>query len=308
MRVRIIANPHAGGGRARREFPAIRTACERAGLSCELAETTCPGHASALARAASADGVDLIAAVGGDGTINEVAQAYVGQDGRPVIGPELAIIPLGTGGDFRRSFGWEQDLEQAVRRITHGRARALDLAWATFVDDQGAATGRAFINVGSAGISGVVTRAVNQSNKWLGGRVTFYVASLKATLGYANRPVQLSIDGHVVFQGPMYLVAFANGMFFGGGMRIAPEADPHDGVLDCVVHGDLSRVAAVSLTSAMYDGTHVKRAKARTWRGQRFELVPWLVDTNTPLELDGETPGRLPLTVDVLPGAVQLRL
>jgi YegS/Rv2252/BmrU family lipid kinase len=308
MRVRIIANPHAGGGRARREFPAIRDACERAGVACEIAETTGPRHATELARAATAEGVDLIAAVGGDGTINEVAQAYVDQDGRPVTGPELAIIPFGTGGDFRRSFGWEQDLEQAVRRITHGRPRALDLAWTTFRGEDGAASGRAFINVGSAGISGVVTRAVNQSRKWLGGRVTFYAASFKATLAYTNRPVQLSIDGHVVFQGPMYLVAIANGMFFGGGMRIAPNADPHDGVLDCVLHGDLSRVAAVSLTSGMYDGSHVRRAKAQTWRGRHFELVPWLVDTNTPLELDGETPGHLPLTVAVLPAAVQLRI
>lgn len=307
MRVRIIANPRAAGGRAAKVLPELRGAFERSGLQCEIAETAACGHASDLARAAREDGVDVLAALGGDGTINEVAQAYADQDGRPVTGPELAIIPLGTGGDFRRSFGWDQDLEQSVRRVTHGRPRLVDLAWASFTGNQRQPEGRAFINVGSAGISGVVTRAVNESSKWLGGRATFYLASFRATLGYSNRPVQLKVDGEVAFQGPMYLVAFANGKFFGGGMKVAPNADPSDGLLDCVVHGDLSRVAAVALTSSMYDGTHVSRPKASSFRGQHFELVPWLVDTSTPLELDGETPGHLPLTVSVLPGAIALR-
>lgn len=308
MRVRVIVNPSAGGGRARRVLPEISSAFDRAGIRCEIAETNAPNHASELARAGRQEGVDVLAAMGGDGTINEVVQAYLDQDGRPATGPDFAIIPFGTGGDFRRSFGWEQNLEESVRRIAAGASRKIDLGAARFKAADAGSGLRAFVNVCSTGISGVVTRAVNRSSKWLGGRLTFYTASFKATLGYANQPMQVTIDGEVVFKGPVYLLALANGRFFGGGMKVAPEADPSDGVLDCTLHGDLSKIAAISLTSGMYDGSHLTRAQARSWRGRNFEISPWLVPAETPIELDGETPGHLPLQVNILPGALTLRV
>jgi YegS/Rv2252/BmrU family lipid kinase len=308
MKVRLIINPLAAGGKARHNLPVVISAFARAGESCEVAQTEHPRHASQLARQARLDGVDLLLAMGGDGTFNEVAESYLDEGGRPVAGPELGLIPFGTGGDFRRSFELGLDVEQAVSRVIRGKPRAIDLGLANLVSAAGQPVTRCFINVGSCGITGVVSRLVNEGPKWLGGKATFYLATVRSTLGYRNVPIKLKVDGHEVHRGPTYLAAFANARYFGGGMLIAPEADPHDGVLDCIVLGDLSTLEALSLSSRIYQGTHLESPKASTFRGKHFEVAPWLDDSSAAIELDGENPGHIPLTVDVLPGAINLRL
>lgn len=307
MKVRLIVNPSAGSGRARQGVPTVVSAFARAGETCEVAETLRPRHAAELLRQAASDGVELVVAMGGDGTFNEVAQGYVDGDGNPVNGPELGLVPFGTGGDFRRSFGLGHDIDEAVKRILRSRARRIDLGFAKLTDDAGHTVSQAFINVGSFGISGVVSRLVNHGPKWMGGKATFYLASARGTLGYKNQPVRLSVDGDVVYEGPMYLGVFANAQYFGGGMHVAPNADPSDGQLDCVVFGDLSVPAAFSLSSKIYKGTHLRTQKVCCFRGTSFVATPLYGEARVSLELDGETPGHLPLGVSVTPSAVALR-
>jgi len=296
-------NPSAGAGQAKRRVPRVLEAFERAGVRCEVAETSRPGQATELARAAA--DIDVLAIMGGDGTLNEVSRAFIDDHGNPVDGPELGLIPCGTGGDFRRSFDVGPDLAHAVQRVVAGRPRAVDLGLARCGATPSALS--TFGNVGSLGISGVVTRLVNSSSKWLGGKATFYLASARATLGYRNVSIQLRADGKLVHDGPTYLAAFANGRYFGGGMRIAPAADPSDGLLDCVVLGDLSVPQAFALTSKIYAGTHLNVARAKTQRGRHFEATPWPAPADGWVELDGEVAGKLPLVVDVLPRAIRVR-
>jgi YegS/Rv2252/BmrU family lipid kinase len=318
MRLRLIVNPRAAAGRARNELPRICSALRRASVHCDVAETTGRGHASELARQAIADGVDVLAVMGGDGTLNEVVQAFGDPHGRPVTGPELVFVPFGTGGDFRRNFRWDQDPGQAIERILRGSPTRVDLG-AARTHHAGLPSLRYFINVCSFGVSGLVTRWVNAGSKRWGGKLTFYLAAARATLVYENQPVQLSVDGQVVLETPVYLAAFCNGRYFGGGMQIAPQAELGDGLLDCVVHGDLSRLEAYALTRAMYDGSHVRRSKAHCFRGRSFRLSPLpaassMPDTAStssravPVELDGETAELLPLEIDVLPAALCLRV
>src|SRR5438270_62397 len=105
----------------------IDDALRRYDLPHEIVLTRMRGHARELADAARADGVDVIAVVGGDGTLNEVVQAYLGESGEVVSGPDLALIPSGTGGDFRKTLGMSGALDEAVARIRHGTRRAVDL-------------------------------------------------------------------------------------------------------------------------------------------------------------------------------------
>ncbi len=304
MRVRLVVNPLAGGGQARSKIPLVVQEFARAGAKCEVTETTHPGHASELAR--ECNDVDVIAAMGGDGTFHEVAQSFVDALGNPVVGPELGLIPNGTGGDFRRTFGLSLDVTEAVRRIVSSKARRIDLGRAT-VNSGGKVVTRCFINVGSFGISGVVSHLVNSGSKALGGRLTFYLASLRATLGYRNVSIELRADGKAVLAGPAYLVAFANGAYFGGGMHVAPGAKPDDGLLDAIVLGDLSTTAAIGLSRKIYAGSHLQHPKAQRVLGKHFEARLWPADGNAWIELDGETPGQLPLTVDVLEGVLPIR-
>jgi diacylglycerol kinase family enzyme len=102
-------------------------------------------------------------------------------------------------------------------------------------------------------------------------------------------------------------VAFANGRYFGGGMQIAPEADPADGQLDAVLLGDFGRLEAIVNTPRVYGGTHLNLAKTKTARGRHFRVETWLTKDTAHVELDGETPGVLPLEVTVRPNAIRLR-
>src|SRR5689334_21702189 len=108
VRLSIVVNPRAGAGSAARKLVGLRRTLTRLGLSHEILETRHPGHAVALARSARSGGCELLVVLGGDGTLNEVSQAYIDAAGMPLPGPPLALIPAGTGGDFARACGLDE--------------------------------------------------------------------------------------------------------------------------------------------------------------------------------------------------------
>jgi YegS/Rv2252/BmrU family lipid kinase len=309
-RVRVILNPAAAGGVAMRHVGAIGEALRRYELRHEIVLTKAPGHAAELARAARADGVDVVAVVGGDGSLNEVAQAYVTADGEPVPGPDLALIPCGTGGDFKKTLGMSGALEEAVARIRHGTRRATDLGVLRVTTHGGDLRTMAFVNIASFGIGGQVDALVNaaKDTKWLGGKATFYVATLRAMATYKNASVRVSIDGRVWYEGPVFNVAIANGRFFGGGMMIAPHADAGDGRFEIVALGDLSRADVLRVSPKVYKGAHLSERGVRVTHGVRVEaeaIHPW---ASVLADVDGEQPGKLPLRATVARAALTFRV
>lgn len=307
MKLRIIVNPRAGSGAAKRRIPEISRALGRRGLAHDVKETAGPGDASRLATQARDDGVDCIAVVGGDGTVNEISQAYLGADGQPVPGPDIAIIPAGTGGDFRKTFELSDDVRVAVERLATAEPRPLDLGILELTADDGKPCRRAFLNITSFGLGGLTDRIVNQSPKWMGGTAAFYLGALRAMLAYRNARVVVRVDGEEVHRGPILNVAMANGRYFGGGMMVAPNADPSDGSFDVVVLGDMTRVEALRLTGKIYKGTHLDSPKVTVKRGSVVEAEPVRADAQVLIDMDGETPGRLPLKARVAAGALRIR-
>jgi YegS/Rv2252/BmrU family lipid kinase len=307
MRLRLIVNPKAGAGSAKRRIPEISAALRKVGLEHDVAETQAPGDAKRLLELARREAVDCVAIVGGDGTLNEVSQAYVAADGTPLPGPDLALIPAGTGGDFRKTFGLGLDVEEAAQRLKQSEPRPLDLGILELEDHDGKRVVRAFLNITSFGIGGLTDRIVNATPKWMGGKAAFFVGSLRAMFVYQNAPVRVSVDGRTLVDGPIFNVAVANGRFFGGGMKIAPEADPSDGQFDVVALGDFSRAGAVALSSHIYKGTHIGRDLVTTGRGARIDAEPLRKGDEVLIDMDGETPGRLPLTARVAPSALRIR-
>jgi diacylglycerol kinase (ATP) len=307
-KVRVILNPAAAAGAALGKVGAIEASLRRYELPHEIVLTRTRGHAAELARAAAADGVDVIAIVGGDGTINEVMQAYVSADGEPVRGPDLALIPVGTGGDFKRTFGLGGALDEAVARIRHGAPRAVDLGILRFAAHAGGDTVRAFVNIASFGLSGHVDALVNDSPKWLGGRASFYSATLRAMASYKNASVRIKVDGALWHEGPIVTAAIANGRYFGGGMMIAPHADPSDGRFELVLLGDLSRRELVGLTARVYRGAHLAADGVKVTSGVTVEaeaVHPW---ASVLVDVDGEQPGKLPLRATLARGALTFRV
>jgi len=274
----VVVNPAADNGATARYWPKARAELHAAGLSFESALTEGPGHAAALARAAGEAGYDAVLYVGGDGTANEVTNGLMNL---PTLArPALAALPRGTGGDFPKSLGLAPGAAAAARRLLAGRERTVDLALARFTGLDGAPARRYFLNIGDVGIGGFVAERVNRTSK-----------------------MTLTVDATRRFAGPATSIAVANGPRFGGGMLMAPGAQPDDGLLDVVVIGDITKVDLALTIHKLYRGTHLSHPKVSVHRGREV-----LIDTPVPvpLELDGEHPGHSPLHVWVEPAALRV--
>ncbi len=266
--------------------------------------TTGVGDATRLTRSALESGAERIVAIGGDGTVNEVVNGFF-VEGQP-IAPDatFALVPYGTGGDFRRTLGVANDVQDAAKVIAMGKRRRIDLGKLTFVANTGGQAIRMFANITSFGLSGVVDRLVNDSKKRLGGKMAFAWASIKATFQYTNQRVQLVFDGTDRVESTIYNVAVANGRFFGGGMKVAPNAELDDGMFDVVAFGDMGLGEALKLSRKIYDGAHLSMDKVTSRRARTVYAEP--IDSNAVVELDvdGEAPGKLPAQFELVPQAL----
>lgn len=309
MKIRVIVNPSAAAGAAEKKIPELRRLLDNYGVSADVVTTRHAEEAILLARQAAADGIEVLGVMGGDGTFNEVAQACLNPFGGAAFGPSLAFIPAGTGGDLKRNFGLSNDLEVAVRQLVLGERKPMDVGVLTSnatADGNGERVARAFFNVASVGISGLVCDLANGGSKVFGGTLTFLNTSLRATLKYRNVPLRILVDGETVHEGPTYVAAIANGRWFGGGMQIAPRALTNDGLLDVVVLGDYSTLGAIGLARAIYAGTHTSLSKTKVAQGRVVELfADGAIPSHALVETDGEVPPvQLPLRIEIIPAAI----
>lgn len=304
---RLVVNPHAGAGAAARRLPRLKRALEEAGARFEVVYTGAPRDAERLAREALHEGFAGVAVVGGDGTLNEAVNGFFDPAGAPVA-PEawLGPFPCGTGSDFRRTVGIRGSDEAMVTRMLWARPRRIDVGWLTFLDDQGQPAHRAFLNIASFGLSGLVDRLVNDSPKWMGGTTAFLLGTLRGMVHYRNQRVRLRLDDREPRELSMLNVAVANGRYFGGGMHIAPKAAIDDGLFD-VVSLAISSGRALVRTLDIYRGGHLGWKGVTCERARRVHAEP--VDSNERvlLDVDGEAPGSLPATFELRPGALRLR-
>jgi YegS/Rv2252/BmrU family lipid kinase len=305
----LVVNPAAGAGDARRKLAALEAALARAGARYEVRLTQRPGDATPLVRDALRAGAAGVGVMGGDGTLGEAAGGFFDERGEPFATDRwLAPLPAGTGGDFRRTVGASAAPADMARALLSGRTRPIDCGWLRYVGEDGAPAARAFLNIASFGMSGVVDRLVNAGPKWLGGRLSFFVGSARALARYAPRPVALRLDDGPPRRATIVNLAVANGQYFGGGMRIAPSAELDDGRFDVVGLEDMSKWQVLGLTGTIYRGAHVGRPGVTVARAAKVVAEP--LDPRGPpvlLDVDGEAPGRLPATFELRRAALLLR-
>lgn len=304
MRTFLVVNPRSGNGDTGRRWPDISAAVGRSVGEMQWAFTESSMHAAALTARALQDGWDTIVAVGGDGTLNEVVNGFFQVPGGPPPGASLAVIPRGTGGDFRRTFGWAGDLRTACERLKRPETRAIDVGLLSFIGPDGRATRRHFVNVSSFGVSGQVDREVERASKGLGGKLTFFLASVKAMWRFRDQRIRMRADGGPWEELTITTVAMANGRYFGGGMCVAPTAEPDDGLFDVTVWTGYTLMDFALKSRRIYDGTHVQLPGTRTFRARVLEAES---EEEVLLDVDGEQPGRLPVKAEILPGALRLR-
>lgn len=305
MKTFLVINPHSANGLTGKRWPEIGAEVGKAIGEFGHAFTEAPLDATRLTRRALGEGYQCIVAVGGDGTVNEVTNGFF--DGDRVINPgaALGLIPRGTGGDFRRAFGWDLQLPAAVARLRGEGTKPLDVGLLEYTAPDGSKARRYFANVCSFGVSGLVDKVVNQSSKMLGGKLSFMVGSVKALLQYQDRRVRVKVDGKEAEDVDITTVGVANGRFFGGGMMVAPEAATDDGLFDVTIWSGYGLKDFVFRSQGIYSGAHVKWKGTRTLRCQTLEADS---DEEVLIDCDGEQPGRLPCLMKVLPGAIRLKV
>jgi diacylglycerol kinase (ATP) len=266
--------------------------------------TSGPGDATELARRAVRESVPAVVAAGGDGTIHEVANGFF-DDGLPLpTSTRLGILPMGTGGDFRRTFSIPLDPAAAARVLFADHTRRIDAGKLTCALPSGGRHTRIFVNIADAGVGGDVVNRVNRSAKRLGGDLTFKLAVVRSLLGWTNKPMRVVVDGELV-EAVCQSVVIANCQFFGSGMRMAPMAVPDDGEFDVIVIGDVGRFYSITKLGAIRKGEHLRDADPRlhVLRGRSIQVES---PQEVLLDVDGEQPGMLPATFEVMPGSIEL--
>ena len=304
MKTFVVINPHSANRETGKRWAETRAKLRRALGSFGEEFTARPMHATQIAAHAIKDGYDCIVAAGGDGTLNEVVNGFF-EGGKP-INPEavLGVIPLGTGGDFRRTFGWSVDLKSSLARLECTDAVPMDLGMLEYTAHSGEQATRLFANVCSFGVSGLVDREVNQTSKMLGGRLSFLIGTTKALLKYKDQTVELTVDDQPPEETRITTLAVANGRYFGGGMCVAPNAAPSDGFFDVTVWAGYALGDFIFKAKALYDGSHVNLPGTRCFKCRRLSAAS---GQEVLLDVDGEQPGRLPCRLTILPGAIRLK-
>lgn len=301
-RLYCVVNPTAAGGRAGRLWPAIQDRLKQHGLSFEAGLTTAPGEATHLAEAAVRAGFSTIVAIGGDGTINEVVNGLI-VPGEERAGARLGIVTTGRGSDFGRTIGIPSDYEAACERLVQPRTMPLDLGLAEFGSDEGRRQ-RFFANVAGIGFDAEVSRRANRSFRSMGGTIPYLSALIATLFRWRNRPAEILLDARPAIQTKIYLVAVGNGQFFGGGMRVAPDADPNDGMFDVVIVRDIGKIEFLRTVPRVYEGTHVTHPAVEIHRARRVEVRCPSYALRS--QLDGEEGGTAPLTFQIVPGALDV--
>ena len=293
----FLVNPAAENGAAGRRWPELAHEAASLGLQGDTRFSERPGHLTELAREAAAN-ADLLVAVGGDGTVNEVVNGIAGLD------VELALIPRGTGGDFVRTFGIPRKLDRAVEVALRGRTRAIDLGRGRYRSWAGEDEESYFANIASAGMSGAIAKRTNETSKALGGKVSYAWATVAVFSRWRSDEVRVRVDG-TEQAGRMHDVIVANGRYLGGGMKMVPEAEPDDGLLDVLLIGDLTKRDLLLTMPKTYRGKHLPHPKATLLRGTTVEID---APEPLPVELDGEQPGTTPVRFEIVPRALRLRV
>lgn len=298
-RTLLIVNPASRGGANGRTFPNVEPQVREALGPIEIVWTESPRHAEEIAQKAASE-VDRLLVAGGDGTAHEVASGLLasGEAGRV----ELGLLPLGTGGDLMRTLGLPRDLGAALARIQSGSTRRIDAARICYRTREGHGRDGWLVNEISAGFAGVVAEMVDAGGKWMGATGSFLVATVRAILKHPAMAVRVSVDGQVRYEGPIVLATASNGQYFGAGMRVAPDAKPDDGALDCVVIPFLSRTELIRKVPRLYAGTHIEVPGVEVFRGRVVEIEP--ISSAVPFEVDGEPLGQLPIRAEAVPNAL----
>jgi YegS/Rv2252/BmrU family lipid kinase len=271
------------------------------------------GDGRILAERGAKEGRPLIVACGGDGTISEVANGILSSG----VDVELGILPSGTGGDFRRTLDIPTRTADAARVLRNGRTQRIDVGRATYLNHEDEQVSRYFLGVASFGMSTHIIERVKEKDSrwlpsarstWLGGKISFAAATVETTLLLPVTDVLVQLDEGRERHLTVSNLCIANARYFGGGMKVAPNAKLDDGQFDVITIRDMSTLRILTNAHKLYSGKHLAMEEVYQARARIVTARPARKNEEVVIEIDGELPGRLPATFEILPKALCVRL
>ena len=283
-----ICNPTAGSGRAKRIGAQIEEKLKEAGCACRLVYSERPGHATELARAARADGAELVLSVGGDGTALETARGLIGSD------CPLGVIPAGTGNDFVKTLGIPQEPLAALSHILAHPARKTDV---------GEINGRVFLNEIGTGFDVSVLDHAEKAKKYCRGLLPYLYGVVKTLFRFRSVPITFSIEGGEEKTLDAFVIGAANGGMIGGGIPIAPDAKADDGLLDIVIVQKIPRAKLLARLLGLM------RKKVLAFPETLYFRASSIIFSmpNMRLNIDGEIVPEEKAEARIIPGALLIR-
>ena len=308
----IIVNPSSASGSTGEAWPQIASDLRSQFGAFKVLFTKQPGDAAALANEAARKGARFIIACGGDGTVSEVTNGIL-SSGKDV---ELGILPSGTGGDFRRTLEIPSQTRAAARVLRTGRTVRIDVGRVSFIDHSGTEAMRYFVGVASCGMSTRVIERVKAGGpdwipantpKWLGGRISFGASLVQTAMRNVPARLVVQLDDAHERQVVVSNLCVANARYFGGGMKIAPDAKLTDGKFDVVGVGNLSALKIFTSAPRVYLGSHLSMPEVSHALARKIAVRTADRGAEVALEIDGELPGKLPATFQIIPQALRVR-
>ncbi len=243
------------------------------------------------------DGYRNLIAVGGDGTIHEVANGILTQTSVASTEVRMGVIAVGTGNDWVRSYGIPTDYEKAVEVIAAGKTFTQDVAKATYVGRSGEQESRYCVNVAGAGMDAAVNLKVCQmKDKGKNGKLAYMMQLAKSVFGYKSCEMEVAVDGVKVEEGMIMSVSIGIGQYNGSGMRQLPLSTADDGLLDCTVIDTMSAPKIATVVGRLYDGKIYSVKKVHHHQGRTIEVSSKDVRE---VEVDGEPLGTTPVRYDI---------
>ena len=298
---RVIVNPFAGTGATGRKWPGIQKTMIQVGLSFDAVYTEGKGHALELAKEAACAGYEMVIAVGGDGTLNEVVNGLMESGyGRETV---LGILNTGTGCDFARFIKIPRDYHQACFRLIDPLKIPADVGMVECRKD-GQPVRRYFISAAGLGFDGEVVGVAEKRPRILHGATPYFMGVLESFGTYHNKDIQLHLDNSSE-ELRICSVVVANGGFYASGMRLAPDADLQDGLFEVLIVGDINKLELLQIAPQAYLGTHIKHHKVRLEKAAQVIIES---SDQILIQADGELVGEGPAKFQVLPSALNITI
>ncbi len=306
----IIVNPKSASGSTENRWARIAADWASYYGAFNVDFTQHSGHATELAKNAAENGREFIVACGGDGTINEVANGIMLSG----TAAELGVLPMGTGGDFRRTLGLPSTIRRSAEELKNGVTKQIDVGKVTFQNHQNQTEERFFVNIASVGLSASIIERVKTTGNlsWLAfdslrGKASFAYSTLQEVFNLNAKTIRVKFDDEPVKALQTIVFCVANARYFGGGMKIAPSAIIDDGKFDVVNIGDIGTKKIMLNVRSLYNGSHLSMEEVKHRNAKKIEVSAYN-GNEIHLELDGELPGKLPAVFEILPNALRVRV